>query len=76
MNTRYITDKNRSIIIRCGDETRQIITKSNPKWEDIYAGGEYDEYARAIAFGEGCWEDLRFIDENEAVGILINWGVV
>ena len=59
-----------------GDGFRiEIIHKYEKRWKPIMESREDDNYARAVIFGEGCWERLDFITEEEAEAILKEWGV-
>lgn len=61
------------IIRRLDDGLPEILHKGDKEWRLIYAGGEDDLYARAVKFGEGCWEDLKIITEDEALRIIESW---
>lgn len=50
----------------------KIIEKNNLVWRNF--GPQDESYARAIYLGQGCWERLVAIDENEARCILKQWG--
>jgi hypothetical protein len=39
-----------------------------------YLGPDDDRYARAIYLGQGCWDDLTTITEEEGDRILREWG--
>ena len=70
---RYEFDAERQVLIKCSSEdSPKIIEKSNLIWRDFDAQDE--TYARAIFLGQGCWERLDSITENEAQIILTRWG--
>ncbi len=50
----------------------QIIQKNDLVWREL--GAEYESYARAICLGQGCWELIESITEEQAQEILKNWG--
>ena len=49
-----------------------IIKKRQPYWHELEAEDEL--YARAIWLGQGCWESLASISEEEARRVLSKWG--
>lgn len=42
----------------------QIIEKNDLVWREL--GPEYESYARAICLGQGCWELIESITEEQA----------
>jgi len=70
---RFEFDAERQIMIKCSSEdSPKIIEKSNLIWRDF--GPQDEPYARAIFLGQGCWERLDTITEDEAQRILTQWG--
>ena len=70
---RYEFDAEREVLIKCEPEDLpKIIRKSNLKWQ--YLGPEDEQYAKAIFLGQGCWERIDTITEDEAQRILTQWG--
>ena len=66
-------DAEREVLIKCtSDDCPKIIRKSNLVWQ--YLGPNDESYARAIYLGQGCWERLDTISEDEASHILTEWG--
>ena len=71
--TYYEYDKRMQVLIRMShDKAPQIIDKKNLRWR--YLGPDDDRYARAIYLGQGCWDDLTTITEEEGDRILREWG--
>ena len=50
----------------------QVIENDGLGWREL--GPEYEQYARAICRGQGCWERLESITEKQAKEILKSWG--
>ncbi|MBQ3755873.1 MAG: hypothetical protein II873_01995 [Oscillospiraceae bacterium] len=50
----------------------KIFYRQEMQWRDFDAADEL--YDRAIYLGQGCWERLRSIEEEEALQILKDWG--
>ena len=70
---KYEYDAAGQVLIKCSSgELPKIITKDNPVWRNF--GPEDDSYARAIFLGQGCWERLETISEEDAQRILKEWG--
>jgi len=70
---RFEYDAERQILIKCPSEGRpKIIEKGELIWRDFAPQDE--PYARAIFLGQGCWERLDTIDEEQARRILKEWG--
>ena len=70
---RYEFDAERQVLIKCSSEdSPKIIEKSNLHWRDF--GAQDEAYARAIFLGQGCWERLDSITEDEVQTILTRWG--
>ena len=68
----YQYDAERAVMIRLETGAApRIISKSDPHWRAL--GADDEEYARAIYFGEGCWERLETVDEEAAARILSEW---
>ena len=66
-------DAERQVLIRCSsDGLPQIIERSNLVWRNF--GPQDEPYARAIFLGQGCWERLDSVKEEEAYRILERWG--
>ena len=71
--TYYEYDEESQVLIRIPDNgSPQIISKAEPQWR--YLGPSDDMYARAIYLGQGCWESLTTISEEEGQRILLEWG--
>ena len=71
--TKYEFDSERQVLIKCPAKgLPKIIKKSNLKWCDF--GPQDEPYQRAIFLGQGCWERLDTITEEEAQRILAQWG--
>ena len=53
-----------------------ILHKGDKQWSRLRPREDYrdEEYCRAVYLGQGCWEDLRRINESEAFEILHEWG--
>ena len=69
----YEFDVERQVLIRySSQEMPKIIEKSNLVWRGL--GPEHEQYARAIFLGQGCWERLDSITEEQAQWILTQWG--
>jgi len=54
------------------DGSPEIMRKSDPVWKCFSEGD--DSYARAIYFGQGCWERLDTVSEVRARSIVLSWG--
>jgi len=66
-------DAERQVLIKCSSEdSPKIIKKANPVWQEL--GAEDEQYLRAIYLGQGCWERLNTITEDEAQRVLAQWG--
>lgn len=52
----------------------KIIRRNNLVWKHL--GPEEEQYARAIYLGQGCWERLDTISQEEAYNILKHWGYI
>ncbi|MBR0429050.1 MAG: hypothetical protein IJK17_03065 [Lachnospiraceae bacterium] len=54
----------------------EILHKGDKQWSRLYAyyDNPDDMYVRAVYLGQGCWEDMDFISEEEAEEILRSWG--
>ena len=68
----------KDVLIRClGKEyAPEILHKGDKEW-GMLAPRPNDEdelYTRAVWLGEGCWEWLDTITEEEAIQILHAWG--
>ncbi len=75
---KYIYDYTfKDVLIRIPEDGfPEIIHKGDTEWTRVYAGGNDDDYARAIKFEEGCWQDLKDVTYDEAMEILEEWGFV
>lgn len=65
------------LIRRLDDENvPEILHKGDERWDILSPSADYkdEEYCRAVYLGQGCWEDLKFITEDEAAAILKEWG--
>lgn len=70
---RYEYDSECQVLIKLSSgDLPKIIKKDNLIWHDL--GAEDDQYARAIFLGQGCWESLDTITEEEAQSNLARWG--
>lgn len=70
---RFEFDAQRQVLIKCSSaDSPKIIEKNYLVWRDL--GPQDEQYARAIYLGQGCWERLDTVDEEEARRILTNWG--
>ncbi|MBE6063424.1 MAG: hypothetical protein E7207_07710 [Clostridium butyricum] len=77
----YSYDKfSKDVLIRKIDDEigPEIIHKDDKQWSRLRTREDYrdEEYCMAIYLGQECWEDLRRIDESEALEILREWGYV
>ena len=73
IKVRYEYDAERNILIKCSSgKLPKILRKSDLIWRDL--GPQDESYARAIFLGQGCWERLDTISEEEAYRILTQWG--
>ena len=71
--TKYEYDSEREVLIRIEpDKLPQIIKKRYPVWRHF--GPEDDPYMRAIYMGQGCWERLDTVSEQQAQAVLNKWG--
>ncbi len=54
----------------------EILHKGDKQWNLLvaYHDNPDDLYVRAVYLGQGCWEDLDFISDEEAERILKEWG--
>ena len=67
----------KSVLIRCRkDGVPEILHKGDKEWIHLTPRQDYkdESYCRAIYLGQGCWEDLHSISEEEAEAILKEWG--
>ena len=68
----------KDVLIRRLEEASspEILHKGNREWETLKPRPDYkdEDYCRAIYLGQGCWEDLKDITEEEAADILEQWG--
>lgn len=70
---RFEFDAVLQVMIRCPFEgSPKIMEKSALVWRDL--GPDDESYARAIWLGQGCWERLDTLTEEEARRILAQWG--
>lgn len=51
-------------------EDKRVTTGEYSNWRKKSSGNRDEEYCRAVYLGQGCWEDLRRINESEALEIL------
>ena len=51
----------------------EVLRKNDLKWTSI-SDPNNNSYARAYFLGQGCWEDLYEISEEEANDLLNEWG--
>lgn len=70
-NFTYEYDSEYGVLIKCSVPPK-IIRKKTLVWKDL--GSEDEQYARAIYLGQGCWDRLDTITEEEAHCILKEWG--
>ena len=54
----------------------EILHKGDAKWSVLVPQPDYmdESYARAVYIGQGCWENLKTITDEEAEDILRSWG--
>ena len=72
--TYYEYDAEFEVLIRISDSgSIKVIEKSDLQWKEL--SQEYDQYARAIFLGQGCWERLETISEEAGNKILEEWGL-
>ena len=72
---KYEYDSKFEVLIRMGKECcPQVISKGDTKWVSLLGNSRFSSYERAIYLGEGCWERLNSISEEEARSVLENWG--
>ena len=72
-NFSFEYDEERQVLIKLSrKEAPKIIEKNNLVWRNF--GPQDESYARAIFLGQGCWERLVTIEEDEARTILKQWG--
>lgn len=67
----YEYDEERQVLINT-DGLMQVIENDGLGWREL--GPEYEQYARAIYRGQGCWERLEKITTKQANEILKSWG--
>ena len=67
----YEYDEECQVLINT-DGLMQVIRNDGLGWREL--GPEYEQYARAICRGQGCWERLESITEKQAKEILKSWG--
>ena len=66
-------DAERQVLIKYSyEDSPKIIEKNNLIWRDL--GPQDEPYARAIYLGQGCWERLDTVTEEDAKRILTQWG--
>lgn len=71
-NFSYEYDAERQVLIKLSRmESPKIIEKNNLVWRNL--GPQDETYARAIYLGQGCWDRLDTIGEDEARCILKQW---
>ena len=71
--TSYEYDPYDEVLIRIPpDASPNLISRNNLVWRTF--GREHEEYARAIYFGQGCWECLRTLTIEQANALLAEWG--
>jgi len=71
--TTYQYDYRWGVLIKCPPKgSPKIMDYGNPVWRDF--GPDDEPYERAIYLGQGCWEDLDPVTEEEAREILTRWG--
>ena len=75
----YTFDIRKRIVLirkRDSDGSLEILHKGDNEWKPLKPQPDYrdEEYCRAMYLGQGCWEDLEQITEEEAVEILKGWG--
>ena len=69
----YEYDQECQVLIKIPDEGIPVIMyRRELRWRDFEAQDEL--YERAIYLGQGCWERLQSISEEEALEILDEWG--
>ncbi len=69
----YEYDEEYQVLINT-DGLMQVIENDGLGWREL--GPEYEQYARAICRGQGCWERLESITEKQANEILKSWGYI
>lgn len=70
---KYEYDEKYQVMIKCSSKALpRIIRKSDPVWRDF--GPQDEPYERAVFLGQGCWERLDTIGEEQAKLILAQWG--
>ena len=74
----FIDIKKQNVLIRKADKDSipEILHKGDKKWMPLKPQPDYrdEDYCRAIYLGQGCWEDLEQITEEEDAEILKEWG--
>jgi len=71
--TWYEYDYKMGTLIKCpAHGSPEIIDCDNLVWRKL--GPEDESYMRAIYLGQGSWEDLDYVTEEEAHSILTRWG--
>ncbi|MBP5385537.1 MAG: hypothetical protein J6Y57_11290 [Lachnospiraceae bacterium] len=69
----------KDVLIRSGETKTgysvEILHKGQSEWKPLMSSGEDESYARAIFLGQGCWEDLKSVTEEEADAIMEEWGL-
>lgn len=72
-SAKYEYDSKTNTMIRlCPERMPLIIRKRDLRWKTL--GGLDDLYLRAIYAGQGCWENLNAINEEQTNRILNEWG--
>ena len=78
MNYYEIDSRTENVLIRRlhGAPAPEILHKGDREWEWLVPGEDYknERYCRAWYLGQGCWEDLDEISEEEAMDVLKQWG--
>ncbi len=70
----YEFDSYRDALIRIPEHgQKQILYRSNLRWEPLLPE-KHESYCRAIYLGQGCWERLTTLSEEETQQILEAWG--
>ena len=75
----YIFDiRKQNVLIRKRDKNSafEILHKGDEQWKLLKPQPDYQDenYCRAMYLGQGCWEDLEEISEEEAAMVLKEWG--
>ena len=70
---RIFADDLIAIVRHTHQKEPEVLRKRDLKWTSVFEP-ENDLYLRAYSFGQGCWEELFKITEEEAKDILNEWG--